>query len=520
MLYGEDAKGVLNAESDDTDEVIFAAWSQQWPRLRRSFSFRTARVVGEPAHSQTRFDLRLARGISLHPDAEQAAQSSIRPWEHAALEDLLHGPTSFRRFLWRYGSDQRRGRERFRFLADIYAETRVDRLSDGALRHVLNHVIEVLPLPNDGKLLKEDLVSAGQSSYSLLPATDPLDVLDVFASGADRGALSAPPEAAFEAVHQLWSERPSTILAIAERAVRQESPVADQVLERLAAVAAPETFLSLSWEHPTVRARLIEAEPTLLDSPDLANVGQPQLNRLLNFISDSELAIRIVGRLIKTDDPEAARLLVNRFSDEVEAGVFHAMTQMVLGQGPSVPSAWQDAVRSRNLTSLPRRLLGRVTTTGGLAACAMLLKLDLAVGLAANPAVWAEVLVRAHDDVGGQARQKLMAYLLALALAQPTRGCEPLFERSFEAIHSDLWSSRLPQDAFDTLIRVLPDVFWWEQWDTCLRLRLGTVNAYVNAELDPRSFRRLTRDGSLFKRLVQLAGESKQGRRFLKQVTA
>jgi hypothetical protein len=66
----------------------------------------------------------------------------------------------------------------------------------------------------------------------------------------------------------------------------------------------------------------------------------------------------------------------------------------------------------------------------------------------------------------------------------------------------------------------LPDLYWWQQWDACLRLRLGTANAYVNADLDPKSFRRITSDGSLFNRLVELADETKQGRRFLKRVAA
>ncbi len=127
--------------------------------------------------------------------------------------------------------------------------------------------------------------------------------------------------------------------------------------------------------------------------------------------------------------------------------------------------------------------------------------------------------MRALNDVGGQPRQDLLAYLLALALAKPTRGCGPLFEWSFEPVHSDLWSASVSQDVFETLVRVLPNLYWWDQWDTGLRLRLATVNAYVTADLDPKSFRRLTRDRWRFDKLVQLADGSKQGQRFLKLAT-
>jgi hypothetical protein len=41
---------------------------------------------------------------------------------------------------------------------------------------------------------------------------------------------------------------------------------------------------------------------------------------------------------------------------------------------------------------------------------------------AETPTAWASALIRVPDDVQGEARQKLLAYLLALALARPTRG--------------------------------------------------------------------------------------------------
>src|SRR5437762_6712206 len=48
--------------SREFDYAVFAVWSQQWPRLRRSFSFRTAAtqfdVLPQLPTSQLRLDLR------------------------------------------------------------------------------------------------------------------------------------------------------------------------------------------------------------------------------------------------------------------------------------------------------------------------------------------------------------------------------------------------------------------------------------------------------------------------------
>ncbi len=168
-LYAADRPGVLAVENADPEGIIFAVWSQQWPRLRRSFSFRTARLAGEQAFMRTRFDLRLTRASS-PAGAPRGQDHPIEQWERVALDDLLHGLTDFRRFLWRYGSDQPRDRERFRFLTELYAATRTPRLADGALARVLEQVVEVLHGPSDGRLLNEDLVSAGATTRSYLRA--------------------------------------------------------------------------------------------------------------------------------------------------------------------------------------------------------------------------------------------------------------------------------------------------------------------------------------------------------------
>jgi hypothetical protein len=163
-------------------------------------------------------------------------------------------------------------------------------------------------------------------------------------------------------------------------------------------------------------------------------------------------------------------------------------------------------------------MLDRAATTTALGALVRWLGLDVAAGLKASPMAWAATLLRAEDDIRGQPRQRLLAYLLALALGRPGPGCEPLFERAFESVHADISASRLPYDAFGALTRFLPNLYPWQQWDTCLRLRLAVVAAYVNAELDPQSFRRLTSDSTLFDRLVNVASDTKPGRRFLRRV--
>ena len=518
-LYASESDGILLDDGEPADAAIFAAWSQQWPRLRRSFSFRTAGLATDLS-TKSRFDLRVVRG-ALSEVSSGRADEANQPaeWELEAIDDQLDSTTScFRRFLWRYGSDIRRGRERFRFLAQLFLATRFATLDEATLAQTLDTVVNALPDADDGNLLKDDLLSCGRSTYSLLPAADPIATLSYFVNHSDLVALPPPPEAAFETVHDLWLTRAPEILTITEEAANRNSVVVEKLLDRLSALAEPANFLSLSRDYPMTRKRVVRMNPAVLDSSGLPMVSEGELPDLLALLpDDQDLAARILDRLLFADSANAAAVFTDRFLDLTQDRVFDALVSDFAGSGPAVPRIWPDAVRRQSL-DLTVRMLVRSSTTTALGALARWLGLDVPSGLKADPTIWAATLRRVSDDIRGPQRQRLLSYLLALALAKPSPGCELLFETAFESVHADIWSSRLPDDAFDVLSRFLPDVYWWQQWDTCRRLRLAVVEAYVSAELDPRSFRRLTSDTTLFDRLANTASDTKSGRRFLKRV--
>ena len=62
----------------------------------------------------------------------------------------------------------------------------------------------------------------------------------------------------------------------------------------------------------------------------------------------------------------------------------------------------------------------------------------------------------------------------------------------------------------------LPNLGWLNNWDNCLRLRVGVVDAYVNCPLGLESFKRLTVNYEIFGRLIDVAISSKKGRAFIK----
>jgi hypothetical protein len=515
-LYASQARGVISGPVGAFDEAIFAVWSQQWPRLRRAFSFRTASGTREIMASSVRFDL----SVSVSP-TRVANRGAVPPWANAAVDDLLRiQPSELRRFLWRYGSDIRRGRDRFRFLAELYLSTRTASLSDGQLANTLVSVSQGLPSPDDGRVLKEDLVSCGRNQFSLLPPGDPLDTIQYFVSNSESEILPPPPVNAFASVSELWPTRSDEILSIAEQAAEKTSALGKMLLERLAKVVEPAALLTATVQRPHLRARLIEENPLLLDSEYLVQIPQPELSQLTALIpkGDAHLAERVVRRLLPLNDTKVAAELFARFPEVVINCVINFIERGGEESRTAVGVAWLRSLASSRSELLRRDIVQSACSTTALATFAEILGHDSPETLEAGPLPWAEGLRCARDDVKGEARQVFLAFVLAVSLARPTKGCEPLLELAFETIHADLSRSRLPYDATFLLSRHLPEVVWWRQWDTCQRLRLAVVRAYVDGGLNPKSFGCLTSDEFVFGQLLALAEETKRGRRFLREV--
>jgi hypothetical protein len=511
LLYEPKAADILLGDGADFETTIFSVWSQQWPRLRRAFSFRTVGLVNEPARH--RFDLRVVQAVDFRkpPDTE-----IIEPWEKAAIDDLLGGSSfGLRRFLWRYGSDMRRGRERFRFLSRLFLTTGQQLVLKGkGLTELLDEVVREFPDITEGRLLKDDLLSCGESLYSLLPETDPVDVLNYIMEKDNLKALPQPPPAIFGAIKDLWLQRAGQILEIAERAEKKHSSYAEELLDRLSAIAEPESFLGLAQEFPNVRDRLVRANPGLLNSPDVITLSEHELNELLPFITeDHDLVARVLNRFVYFDSVAAVTFFAGRHLDLTRDSVFAALLK-----DEDVPKVWTAAIREESHT-LVADLLARASSTRALGILVNWIGLNVADGLVVSATQWAEAVRNAQDDVDGPTRQRLLTYLLALALARPEPGCEPLFEIAFDTTHSDIAASRLPNEALNVLARKLPDVGWWDQWDICLRLRLGVAHAYVNQSLDPESFLRLTKNEDIRGRLINIAADTKSGRRYLRRLS-
>lgn len=490
-IYSESGSGKAIGVLGEFDSIVFAVWSQQWPRLRRRFSFRTAVSSGDMAPSKKAFDFSVVRdGENKRDISFESAEAE--PWEKIAVEDvLIPHKTDFRRFLWRYGSDLRMGYRRFKFLSQLFILTRKDCLGSRDSHRILERLAISLPSVEEGRMLKSDFLQ--KSKYSMVPTLDPVAVLEFYTNYSEVDSLPELNEEMFEGILSEWDERFEEILSIAEIATQKGTYQSERLLAKIIPLIKPATLLALTKQRPNLQKFLLASKPALLDSDALLEFGGEQLVELIGYIPEKNEALvrRVLKRLLVVNDDLIASFVVERFPKFSIDIVVGAVEKSFLRGRLDLPRAWVNRLVERSNSLLEEGYIENSKTTAALGFYASMLSCSSPKVLRAGPRPWVEGIRNARDNLSGVERQAFLCFLLELALRKPVHGSEELFEFTFLSIHEELRYSTLDSELTYNLLRCLPALSWFSSWDNCLRLRVGVAEAYIAGSLDISSFKRL-----------------------------
>lgn len=113
-IYKSPVENVIFPRGESAEKIILMIWSQQWPKLRRSFSFRT--LVPASSNNYT-FDIGFSNSSRYDFLLDSTEQAS---WVITATKDLNEQKSKLKEFLWFYGPYCSKPRESYCFLVKLY----------------------------------------------------------------------------------------------------------------------------------------------------------------------------------------------------------------------------------------------------------------------------------------------------------------------------------------------------------------------------------------------------------------
>jgi hypothetical protein len=509
-LYGEAKSPIIAGNpGPDRDFVVLALWSQQWPRLRRSFRFCTF-AAEDRSIEGAGFDLQVLppRDRSFRSrfravfDADSASQGPAA-WVDLALKDLEQPDVDgLRTFLRTLGSDASGGREAFRPLCGLHQAMRGLNEDPNALQTAIAILRDEVGL-KDARRAKVVVASA---------ALDHADVLDEpsFDFLWNQLSLLEPPALAKQAGRlgrAVWRRDPTRLVRLALDPSHFQ-PIIDR------------TFLDLDINElldglervPELAGKALACRPELVERPKFwSRAGAIDEALDAGAIASRQTAVARAMLVAGRDDlaSRAVPLLgaipvltaLNAVADEKRMSLWvHAVVHDIDAVAGFL--AGDSQIRRRLLYDLARNLPPDALPN------------DRGV----DP--WVAAWNRSIDGIERVAADYVAAYLLSRALGSRSRSAAELAELSFEKTHISAASNILPDAAWRLLDPRLPPSAFWFDWDRCQRLRTGVVKLFVERDLPPAAFARLATDERLFEMLASQAARSNRGRGYLKHVRA
>jgi hypothetical protein len=523
-VYFRSCDGKLPGSQEVLGAEAIKLWSQQWPKLRQSFRFRT---IGKPSFGRSpllAFDLGVFDGelrftsafpdpmVVSHPRRGSGVQTDL------ALDLNSEQPTKVRQFIHLYGDDLPLRPEWIPFLAWVRRTAMEVTAGETDAILFVDAIAKALPAKEDGLRLKTDLLSFNGESPTSLPVSAFPSVMEYLFQSDRTDSFPPLKESVFQLIVDLWEKSPQRALKlIASAPDRDNTSTASHLIDALVRVPDQTSLMNETSSWPTLRLALVKRNPYLLRWDGLIRIDDSELIALLEVVTN-EVAdqVGVTQRLIATSSFAVAKYLCDRFPTEI-------LRDVCVGRGYLGHAFVANDFLLRRAGEIARQYLSEtflqeLRTTSSLYSFASMLGFINGHTVNVGPLPWAHSLHNASVDTDESDTQILRAFLLALSLARPQKGAESLFEYGFEALHQAMKSSSLPYQASVLLDGQLPDVSWWRRWDSCERLRIAVANAYVREDLSPASFPKLAKDPHLMGQMFQTLESDYHARGYLERV--
>jgi len=486
LYLSPDRSIVATAKNDrETEDLVFAIWSQQWPRLRRNFRFSTGSFA-DRGRGGPPFDLQVTPTVNLRAwqrgsshlviSKEGADDTQLtdgaQPWIDTVLTDLFApDDVGFRSFLRTYGPDVDKPRAAFSRLTSAFEQLNLQPANDW--KETLGFIGRTFPSPSEAHHLKESLVTLHDLPESE-QSIDRIWATVSFLLTADESKAYATLQPDYTSLaSRLWHSSKSNVLELLAQLVRrQENASAAAFALAVANCIQPNELTLISHERPELIPLFLSRRPSLAFLVEVWKLSTNTQYRIYEVLEGLSLDAvdwgKIMAAMFLASTDVAVRDVVGRAGSCAIESAFHWLDSTISPE--SLPSRiWREALvvpaanRLRDAEPLP---------PAKLAFCAWLVP----------PGVARQILSPLRKDVYDLALQPLDALprplrvpaaflLVSLGLRSGDSEAVPLVAHGFFPVHDALATDQDPPESWSLLSPLLPRFAPWRQWDRCEKLR-------------------------------------------------
>nr|WP_320141851.1 hypothetical protein [uncultured Cohaesibacter sp.] len=497
--YSKADKRLFRQSSEDMEAALVALWSQQWPALRRKFSFRIAPLTSQKSRSKSNFDIEFASPKIKGAEKFELVDNEIISIISNDVSEMY--PTHFRRFLWRYGADTGSKTDDLVKLAKLYELLFSNESNNVDSEQMLSNIVYWYPSQDAAGLLKREIMQPEAAEFSVLPDLDQFEILQAIASMPNSNALP-DPEPLEQSTVQAWIKaHPVELAALLSKEARRKGSFTESLFDGI----APEKNVDFLWG-------LLEASEAAFLRASGRSIDHLADNRV-DALSDDALLLILQGcRTKKSSIAKLVQFIVSRNNvglvEMVAECTPKTVTETVIDRVSA--SSWEASsnigeIWIEYLKDRPDWIIHYAKNTvkrrSQLLTCRYLLNADKShVPLA----VWADRLEEIKDDLSNSIALEFRVFLLAQALQEPSNGSQVLVRDAFDPVYEALSNRNLAWRTENYLIDYLPSIGGFSNWDKCLRLQMAVIALWKGLGLPKRTLQEITKSEQLKEELYDL----------------
>lgn len=493
-LYGSPHERLLIPADDSVllEAEVISAWSQQWPKLRRSFTFSTGSLAEREDVTGLSFDLQVipqirARSFGSLEGLTFVALNDPKPAGQAEwlAQEVVSPNAEFRDFLTRVGSDAG-GRSAMYKLVEIFGLL-ARRVPVGRLvETVREHFDE-----GEARLLRAALFGPSERSpacASWIGERVRLEHLTTTVEPADYQINSAELRA--RALKLQAEDREGARELTARLLCTDLNPRGETLLGALSASWSTEDLVAVEARQAGAVAAIVRESPTFACEPALwsclPDIHDDFVDALYAAEEVSEvIAARIIRATLESGRPPPPSLISSGGKNFVIGLLESASETDARLSLAKMPPTWLEAVTAASdacLEWLPR---------ADVAASPLQARL-LAEGLVRSscPSIaqvpveaWKSRFPVALDLDERNDRGWIEAAWIRVALCMPVGAARHLLGLGFHRLHESLLYHRLPSEVWRALAEILPQQLRHSAWDKAERLRMSVIRRVTADQL-------------------------------------
>jgi hypothetical protein len=468
-LYTQDSPILMGlpVSIERAEGTVFSIWSQQWPRLRRSFGF----VVGTTQPKRGNFDLQICREINT-PIPLLAKNPD---WIKEALKDLFDDKKHLLRdFMNTFGADITTHRSIFAILVTIWG------IIDGDLHKVTQVISDAFSSVTEAKRLKLFVLSASDEYAN---EVDKLDVIIHLKQTSMWSRTELEVQKRAEALWQLNQSDATKLTIKALKQVHQEfandflaGTVGQQNIDLLAEIARVE---------PQALETMMEMFPRLQTSPLLwkaigENASGLARTILMRLKPSNPAWSSTIQAILDAHVEKIAQFVIKRFgSVAIDELLTHP--NLLRWVDENWFKEWISACQ--NTSSQILELLKTNVHQQSLVFAALILEpIDHEV---VDAQFWQKLTSSHLKALSNEQRLRVRAFLFGIGLQLENQQGKQLIQENVLDLHQAQAQNNLPTQAWDLFAPLLPRNE--NDWDRCERIRLSVHQRGLQVEWSQNS---------------------------------